>query len=381
MLDQVVTLDYEGKEITLVGTAHVSKDSVALVKQTIDTVLPDTVCIELDDDRYRNLQNPQRWENTSVFTIIKEKKVGLLLANTILSSYQKRVAEKMNTAPGQEMLQGIQSAEEHKCKIVLADRNIQTTFLRIWRKLSFLEKCRLFGSFLFEHEEDVDIDFNELMADDNLAAALSSMEQGFSGVSEVLIHERDQHLAYKIKNAPGKRIVAIVGAAHIPGIQKEIYQQQDIGKITTVPKGSYITKIIAWGIPIAILFLIAYGFATNLQTGLHQLKSWVLWNSILAAGFTAIVLGHPASILTAFVSAPVTSLNPLLACGWLAGLVEATVRKPTVRDINNVPEDIFHIKGLVKNWFLRALLVVIFANIGSSIGTLIAGTDIVRSLL
>lgn len=381
MLDQVVTLDYEGKEITLVGTAHVSKDSVALVKQTIDTVLPDTVCIELDDDRYRNLQNPQRWENTSVFTIIKEKKVGLLLANTILSSYQKRVAEKMNTAPGQEMLQGIQSAEEHKCKIVLADRNIQTTFLRIWRKLSFLEKCRLFGSFLFEHEEDVDIDFNELMADDNLAAALSSMEQGFSGVSEVLIHERDQHLAYKIKNAPGKRIVAIVGAAHIPGIQKEIYQQQDIGKITTVPKGSYITKIIAWGIPIAILFLIAYGFATNLQTGLHQLKSWVLWNSILAAGFTAIVLGHPASILTAFVSAPVTSLNPLLACGWLAGLVEATVRKPTVRDINNVREDIFHIKGLVKNWFLRALLVVIFANIGSSIGTLIAGTDIVRSLL
>lgn len=381
MLDQVVTLDYEGKEITLVGTAHVSKDSVALVKQTIDTVLPDTVCIELDDDRYRNLQNPQRWENTSVFTIIKEKKVGLLLANTILSSYQKRVAEKMNTAPGQEMLQGIQSAEEHKCKIVLADRNIQTTFLRIWRKLSFLEKCRLFGSFLFEHEEDVDIDFNELMADDNLAAALSSMEQGFSGVSEVLIHERDQHLAYKIKNAPGKRIVAIVGAAHIPGIQKEIYQQQDIGKITTVPKGSYITKIIAWGIPIAILFLIAYGFATNLQTGLHQLKSWVLWNSILAAGFTAIVLGHPASILTAFISAPVTSLNPLLACGWLAGLVEATVRKPTVRDINNVPEDIFHIKGLVKNWFLRALLVVIFANIGSSIGTLIAGTDIVRSLL
>lgn len=381
MLDQVVTLDYEGKEITLVGTAHVSKDSVALVKQTIDTVLPDTVCIELDDDRYRNLQNPQRWENTSVFTIIKEKKVGLLLANTILSSYQKRVAEKMNTAPGQEMLQGIQSAEEHKCKIVLADRNIQTTFLRIWRKLSFLEKCRLFGSFLFEHEEDVDIDFNELMADDNLAAALSSMEHGFSGVSEVLIHERDQHLAYKIKNAPGKRIVAIVGAAHIPGIQKEIYQQQDIGKITTVPKGSYITKIIAWGIPIAILFLIAYGFATNLQTGLHQLKSWVLWNSILAAGFTAIVLGHPASILTAFVSAPVTSLNPLLACGWLAGLVEATVRKPTVRDINNVPEDIFHIKGLVKNWFLRALLVVIFANIGSSIGTLIAGTDIVRSLL
>ena len=147
-----------------------------------------------------------------------------------------------------------------------------------------------------------------------------------------------------------------------------------------VPKSSGISRTIAWGIPIGILLVVGYGFFTNFQLGLQQLTSWFLWNSVLAALFTAVVFGHPLSILTAFVAAPITSLNPFLACGWFAGLVEATIRKPTVEDVNHVPDDIFHIGQLFKNRFLRALAIVIFANIGSSIGTLIAGTDIIRSL-
>ena len=187
-------------------------------------------------------------------------------------------------------------------------------------------------------------------------------------------------MAYKIKTAPGKKIVAVIGAAHVAGVQQEIYRQQDLDSITTIPKSSGISKIVAWMIPIAILLLIGYGFVTNFQTGLHQLTSWILWNGTLAALCTAAVLGHPLSILTAFVSAPITSLNPFLACGWFAGLMEATIRKPTVADVNSVPDDIFHISRFLKNRFLRALAIVIFANIGSSIGTFIAGTNIIRSL-
>ena len=136
----------------------------------------------------------------------------------------------------------------------------------------------------------------------------------------------------------------------------------------------------AWIIPVAIFLLIAYGFISNFQTGLQQLKSWVLWNSVLAGFFTAAMLGHPFSILTAFVSAPITSLNPFLACGWFVGLTEATIRKPTVDDINRVPDDIFHIKRFFKNRFLKAMVIVIFANIGSSLGTLIAGANIIKNL-
>ena len=113
---------------------------------------------------------------------------------------------------------------------------------------------------------------------------------------------------------------------------------------------------------------------------MQHLSAWLLWNSVLAALFTALARGHPLSILTALVAAPFTSLNPLLACGWLAGLVEATIRKPTVQDVNNIPKDILSLKGFFKNRFLRALLVVVMANIGSSIGAAIAGIGIVRNL-
>lgn len=199
MVNNITTIIYKDKEITLIGTAHVSKDSVTLVKQTIDDIRPDTVCVELDDERYNNLQNPQKWENTSLFQVIKEKKAGLLLTNIVLGSYQKRVAKKLDTTPGKEMLQGIQSAIEYGCNLVLADRDIQTTFLRIWRKLSLWEKCKLFASLLLDGSEtDSEIDLTALMEKDNLEAALSDIGKDFPQIAEVLIHERDQHLAYKL---------------------------------------------------------------------------------------------------------------------------------------------------------------------------------------
>ncbi|RGC76879.1 TraB/GumN family protein [Faecalimonas umbilicata] len=381
MVNNITTIIYKDKEITLIGTAHVSKDSVTLVKQTIDDIRPDTVCVELDDERYNNLQNPQKWENTSLFQVIKEKKAGLLLTNIVLGSYQKRVAKKLDTTPGKEMLQGIQSAIEYGCNLVLADRDIQTTFLRIWRKLSLWEKCKLFASLLLDGSEtDSEIDLTALMEKDNLEAALSDIGKDFPQIAEVLIHERDQHLAYKIKTAPGKKIVAVVGAAHVPGIEKELYCQQDMKQITQIPSASSLAKIIAWAIPVATLILMGYGFFTNAQTGLYQIKAWILWTGILAAIFTTIAFGHPLSIITAFVSAPITTLNPFLACGWFVGLVEATVRRPTVHDVNSISEDIFHIKRFFRNRFFRTLGIVVFANVGSSIGTIMASKDIIQNL-
>ena len=383
MEDNVVRLDYRDKEIILIGTAHVSQESAELVKRVIDEEKPDSICIELDQGRYQNLKNPQSWEHMDVMQIIKEKKTGFLLANIVLSSFQKKIARQLGTVVGQEMLQGIESAEETGAKLVLADRNIQTTFLRIWRKLGLWEKTKLFFSLLFSFGEEIQLsgdDVNELLKDETLESAIAEMRKSFPVIGNVLISERDQYLAYKIKSAPGNKVVAILGGAHVPGVKEEIFKRQDISKITEVPRGSPVFKIIGWMIPVIIIGLFIYGFAINIQTGLQQLSVWVLWNSALAALFTALVLGHPLSILTALVAAPFTSVNPFLACGWLAGLVEATVRKPTVQDINNVAQDITSFKRFFKNRFLKALAVVIMANIGSSIGTFVAGTSIIRNL-
>lgn len=383
MEDNVVRLAYQDKEIILIGTAHVSQESAELVKRVIDEEKPDSICVELDEDRYQNLQNPKSWEHTDVIQVIKTKKIGFLLANVVLGSFQKKIARQLGTVVGQEMLQGIKSAKETGAELVLADRNIQITFLRIWRKLGLWEKTKLFFSLLFSFGEEIELsseDVKDLLKDETLESVVFEMRKKFPVIGEVLISERDQYLANKIKEAPGKKVVAILGGAHVPGVKEEIFKRQDIDRITEVPRGSPVFKIIGWAIPAIIIGLFIYGFAINIQTGLQQLSVWVLWNSGLAALFTAFVLGHPLSILTALVTAPFTSMNPFLACGWLAGLVEATIRKPTVQDINNIPQDIFSFKRFFRNRFLKALAVVIMANIGSSIGTFVAGTNIIKNL-
>jgi pheromone shutdown-related protein TraB len=383
MEDNVVRLAYQDKEIILIGTAHVSQESAELVRRVIDEEKPDSICVELDEGRYQNLQNPKSWEHTDLIQVIKTKKTGFLLANIVLGSFQKKIARQLGTVVGQEMLQGIKSAKETGAELVLADRNIQTTFLRIWRKLGLWEKTKLFFSLLFSFGEEIELsskDVNDLLKDETLESVISEMRKKFPVIGEILISERDQYLAYKIKEAPGKKVVAILGGAHVPGVKEEIFKRQDIGRITEVSRGSPVFKIIGWGIPAIIIGLFIYGFAINIQTGLQQLSVWVLWNSALAALFTALVLGHPLSILTALVVAPFTSMNPFLACGWFAGLVEATIRKPTVQDINNISQDIFSFKRFFRNRFLKVLAVVIMANIGSSIGTFIAGTNIIKNL-
>lgn len=383
MGDSVVKLEYQGKEIILIATAHVSKESAELVKQVINKEKPDSVCVELDEGRYQNLRNPKAWENTDIVQIIKSKRVGFLLANIVLGSFQKRIAKQLNVVVGQEMLQGIDSAEETGAALVLADRNIQVTFLRIWRKIGLWEKCKLFFSLLFSFSDDNELsseDVNDLLKKEKLESVISEVRQKFPKIGEILISERDQYLAHKIKEAPGKKVVAVVGGAHVPGVKEEIFKRQDIGRITEVPPGSSVLKIIGWAIPVIIIGLFIYGFAASIQTGLQQISAWVLWNSTLAGLFTALARGHPLSILTAFIVAPFTSLNPTMACGWLTGLVEASIRKPTIQDINNISQDILSFKGFFKNRFLKALIVVAMANVGSSIGTFIAGTSIIRNL-
>lgn len=384
MDENVTKVEYKGKEILLIATAHVSSKSVELVKQVIEEERPDSVCIELDEDRYNSIKNPKKWEETDITKVIKDKKAGYLLANMALSAYQKKIAKQLSTQVGGEMLQGMKSAEEIGAELILADRKIQTTFMRIWRKLNLWEKSKLLVSVLFSFdEEDTDItdqDLEELLKADMLESVLADMRKEFPKIGDILISERDQHLANKIREAPGKKIVAVLGGAHVPGVKDEIHREQDMERITTLPPKSPVTRIISWGIPIIILCLIIYAFALNIQTGLQQLSSWVLWNSILAGIFAVFAGAHPLSILTAAAMAPITSLNPLLACGWFAGLVQATIKKPTVQDVLNVNEDIFHLKGFYKNRFLKALLVVILANLGSSIGTIVAGTDIIRNL-
>jgi pheromone shutdown-related protein TraB len=379
--DNITRIDLDGKEIILIGTAHVSKRSADEVKAVIEAERPDAVCVELDEQRYQSIMEGNKWKEMDIFKVIKEKKASLLLMNLAISSFQKRMAKQLGVNAGQEMIQGIESAKDVGAKLVLADRNIQITFSRIWSGIGLKGKAMLLSQIIlsiFNKESITEEELEKMKSQDMLNSLLNEFTEQFPRLKKPLIDERDQYLAQKIKTAPGKKVVAVLGAAHVPGIKEEIKKDHDLAKLRSIPPKSKAPKLIGWSIPIAILAIIAYTFYANPQAGLQQTLSWVLWNGSLSAIGTAIALAHPLAILTAFVMAPVTSLNPLLAAGWFAGFVQAYFSRPSVKDFEKLNEDVFSVKGFWQNKVTRVLLVIVLANLGSSLGTFIGGADVIR---
>jgi pheromone shutdown-related protein TraB len=369
------------KEYILIGTAHVSKKSAEEVKEVIERERPDSVCVELDEQRFQSIIQGEKWKETDIFKVIKDRKATFLLMNLAISSFQKRMAKQLGIQAGQEMIQGIESANETGAELVLADRNIQVTFSRIWSNVGFTGKAKLLTQIIysiFSSESISEEELEKLKSKDMLEGMLNEFTEAFPRLKKPLIDERDQYLSQKIKEAPGKKVVAVLGAAHVPGIKEEILKDHDLGRLNERPPKSKLPKIIGWGIPISILAIIAYTFISNPDAGVQQSISWILWNGGFSALGVAIGLGHPLAIVTAFVAAPITSLNPLLAAGWFAGAVQAYFKRPNVSDFDRLSEDVLSIKGFWSNKVTRVLLIVVLANLGSSLGTFIGGADVIR---
>ncbi|MCM3707266.1 MULTISPECIES: TraB/GumN family protein [Cytobacillus] len=379
--ENITRIHLDGKEYILIGTAHVSKHSAEQVKKVIEAEQPDSVCVELDEQRYQSITEGSKWKEMDIIQVIKEKKASLLLMNLAISSFQNRMADQFGIKAGQEMIQGIESAKETGAELVLADRNIQITFARIWGNLGLKGKSLLLSQVIasiFSKDTITEEELEKMKNQDTINAILNEFTDSFPRLKKPLIDERDQYLAQKIKDAPGEKIVAVLGAAHVPGIKEEIKKEQDMAKLNERPPKSNVPKIIGWSIPVFILAIIAYTFIANPSAGLAQTISWIIWNGSLSALGAAIAMGHPLTILTAFVAAPITSLNPLLAAGWFAGLTQAYMRRPNVRDFETLTGDVFSVKGFWRNKVSRILLIVVLSNLGSSLGTFIGGADVIR---
>jgi len=370
----------DGREIILVGTAHISQDSVDTVIRTIDDILPDTVCVELDHQRYQSLINKKGWESLNLKELIKKKQIPFLLTNLALSSYQKRMGLHTGVKPGAELAAAAQTAEERGMEVELVDRNIRTTLLRVWRKTGFWNKMKvmasLFGS-LFEKQELDEGELAKLRESDTLSSMLDEMGEMLPSVKQILVDERDTYMAYHIRNAPGEKILAVVGAAHLPGItrllQGEEISPETIAEISVIPPKTTLSKMIPWLIPGIVVALFIGGFFFGNRDQLADAATaWVLANGLFSALGALLALGHPLTILSAFVAAPITSLNPTIGAGFVTGLVQTFVAAPTVRDMEHVGDDLTTIKGWWRNRLARVLLVFLFSSLGSSIGTFVA---------
>lgn len=371
-------LSVNGKQILLIGTAHVSKHSAILVDETILAQQPDTVCVELCQTRLTSLKDTDRWRNMDIVKVIKEKKALLLFINLLLASFQKKMADKFDIKPGQEMINAIQAAEKTGAQVIPSDREIQITLNRVWRTMGLWEKLKLMTALVFSFGASDDIkeeDIENMKQEDILETILKDVKKSHPIIQQTLIDERDQFLAEKIRTAPGEKIVAVVGAAHAPGIKRYLAGNEaiDLDRLNQIPAAGKLGSILKWAIPCAILLLFVAGFITEgKHVGTDMIWIWLAANGIFAGLGAALALAHPLTILSSIIAAPLTSLNPMIAAGWVAGLVEAMVRKPKVKDLEAIPEDIVTIKGFWHNNVTRILLVVIFTNLGSSIGTMTA---------
>jgi len=375
----ITRLELDGREVVLIGTAHISQNSVDTVREVIAAEQPDTVCIELDAQRFQALRDRNRWEALNLIQVVRKGQVPFLLANLALASFQKRMGLQTGVKPGAELAAAAETAEAHGISVELVDRNIRTTLLRAWRKTGLWRKMQLLSTLIasmFEKQEIDEEELDRLRETDTLSAMLEEMGDLLPNVKQILVDERDCYMAEKIRRAPGQKLVAVVGAAHAAGICKRIQRPADpdeFAELDVVPPKPQISKLLPWLIPgIVIALFVAGFFFGDRQAMADAAIAWVLVNGLLSAAGTMLAFGHPLSVITAFVAAPITSLNPTIGAGMVVGLVQAFIAAPTVRDLEHVGEDLATLRGWWGNRVTRVLLVFLFSSIGSAIGTLVA---------
>ncbi len=379
--DTITRLTIGGREIILLGTAHVSKESVEEVIRVIRDEAPGRVCVEIDASRYRTMTEGQNWESLNVSQVLRQRRGFLLLANLVLSSFQRRIGKDLGVNPGEEMKAAIATAEELGIPFSFSDREINVTLRRAWSRSGFWGKNKMLAALLGSAVTREKLTEEQIEGLKNKSALDGMMEElaGFlPSVKEVLIDERDRYLATRIFETTEGRVVAVVGAGHVKGITEWLHRLEegtvsgDVSEIETLPPPSKARKVVPWIIPLVIAGLLVGGF---LRSGWHMALSmiwvWVLVHGGLSALGALLALSHPFTILIAFVASPLTSLNPTIGVGIVTGIAEAYFRKPRVIDFENLHEDILSFRGFFRNRFTHILIVFFLSSVGSAIGTFI----------
>lgn len=368
------------------GTAHVSRESADLVRRVIEHESPDAVCVELDPQRYKALTQERRWESLDLREIIRNKQLSALIVNLMLFSYQKRLGMKLGVMPGTELLEAVKVAEGNDIPVHLCDRDVKVTLRRAWRCTPVHKKFMLLASIMASLFDDRDISeeqLQEILKGDVISELMKELGEAMPTLKTVLIDERDTYLAQRTKEAEGQRIVCVVGAGHLKGIRNRLEsgQTHDLKRINTIPPASPVWKWVGWAIPVLILGSIAYiGFTQGAQEAGDNALYWFLANAIPSGIGAALALGHPLAVAAAALSAPFTSLTPLIGAAYVTAFVQAFARPPRVHEFKSVAEDIVRPARWWRSRLLRIFLVFLFSGLGSMLGSWVGLVEIIGNL-
>ena len=383
---EVEILEIDGRRIVLVGTAHISQQSVELVRRVIEQERPDRVCIELDAKRHQSLTQKQKWESLDLKQIIRQKQLATLLVNLVLASYQKRLGGQLGVEPGRELLEAAQAADELDIPIALCDRDVRITLRRAAASTSFFRKLLLISELLvtiLDSPEISEEQLEELKQGDMLNDLLQEVGERYPSLKTALIDERDAYLKESIVRSEGERLVAVVGAGHLRGIVEALkaHEPVDLEALDQIPPSSSWWKAVGWGIPFLILAALAWiGWSQGLDKATENLLFWVVANSV-PTGIGAILAGgHPLTILAGAVAAPLTSLTPLVGAHYVTAFVQSWVRPPLVKELKTVSDDLGTPIMWWKNRLLRIFLCFVLPALGSVLGTFVGGGKILSNL-
>jgi len=374
------------REFIVVGTAHVSRESVELARRTIEEEQPDRVCIELDQRRYDALSHEKPFESLDLKEVIRRGQLSTLLVNLVLSSYQKKLGHQLGVSPGTELLESARVAQANGIPFDLCDRDVRITLRRAWDSLSFWRRCLLLSTLLmalFERQEISEDDIRKLKQEDVLSSLMKEIGDEFPDLKAVLIDERDAYLAQRIRDAVGRRIVAVVGAGHVPGIRAALERdaRADLAALEVLPPRGPWARIGGYSIPVFVIgTILLIGWRQGTAAAWDSALVWGAATGVPAMAGAAAALAHPLTALVALLAAPVTTLTPLLGVGHVAALAQAYLTPPLVREFQTIGEDLSRPRRWWGNRLLRVFLVFLLTSLGGTLGVFVGGAEILRNL-
>ncbi len=383
---EVRKLDVGGRQIILVGTAHVSRSSVDLVRRVIETEKPDCVCVELDAQRYESLAKHKKWESLDLKQIIRRKQLPTLLLNLLLAACHQRPRGELGVTPGRELLEAVRVAEGLGIPIELCDRDVRVTLRRAAREMSLFRRLLLMSELLvamFAGPQISEEELEGLKEQDVLSELMADLGRHLPALKRVLIDERDAYLSERLRRADGENVVAVVGAGHLEGIHRGLLDRKevDLDELCETPPASPLWKIAGWGVPLVVLGALGWiGVSQGAEKMGEDVIFWILANAIPTAIGGVLALAHPLTVLAGLVSAPLTSLTPVIGAAYVTAFVQAWVRPPVVREFQTVADDILVPKQWWRNRLLKIFLAFLLPGFGSMLGSLLGGGKIFTSL-
>ena len=373
--------------LRLLGTAHVSSESVDLVRSQIEEWGPDLVAVELCPSRMAALTKPDSLESEDLLKIIKEGRSAMILLQSALAAQQRRMGFSSGEKPGAELLAAVNTAEDSGVPVEMIDRDVVVTLRRAWRKMGIIEKWRILNALLWEEDDD-DVSIDEVLGDSDLLSSMMEEAREIApGAGEVLIDERDSFLAGRIQQIRGKgKVLAVIGAGHLSGVahylgEPAIETTSRLAELGKEPSKSIWPRLLMAAIPIFLFGAVAWMVANGEMDALKQTaQTWLILNAVLAGAGVLIARGHPLSILVGAIASPITSLNPTLAAGWFAGYTQLKVASPTGKDAQDFLV-LDEVSLFWKNRVGRVLMVTAMGNLGSMVGAWLAGGAILGMLL